>query len=94
MAIIKEVIPALTKQLNAFPLGDKKRTALLRALTLLETTFGKSENDALMPAAAQQITQAGKMGQGMPGMSMMPPGISLGGPAPMGGMGAMTGGAG
>jgi hypothetical protein len=94
MATIKEVIPALTKALNAFPVGDKRRQALMRSLTALEAHFGKSENAALMPAAAQQITQAAKMGQGMPGHSPAPPGMSLGGPAPSpGGLGAMAGGA-
>lgn len=83
IADIKMAIPLLTKSINAFPVGDKRKQALLRAVQALESNFGKQEHDGLMPAAAQRITQAAKMGQGLSNHNMAPPGIMLGGPAPM-----------
>jgi len=95
MATVKAVIPALTKELNSFPIGDKRRQALMRAVTALEAHFGKSENEALTGASMQQMQQATKMGQGLPTGNPMPPGMSLGGPSPIGpppGLAAMAGG--
>ena len=91
MADIKQCIPMLTKSLNSFPIGDKRRQALMRAVTALEAHFGKSDGDALMPAAAQRINAAAKMGGGLQGHNMPPPGLMLGGPSPGGGMGGLGG---
>lgn len=92
MADIKATIPILTKSLNSFPIGDKRRQALMRAVTALEAHFGKSEMDDLTGAAADRIAGAAKGGQGLPGANMPPPGMMLGGPSPMAGMGGMGGG--
>lgn len=86
-ADIKAVIPMLTKNLNAFPIGDKRRQALMRAVTALEAHFGKSENDDLTGAAVQRMGAAAKSGQGLQGHNMPPPGIMLGGPSPVPGIG-------
>ena len=82
------------KSANSFPVGDKRRQALLRAVMALEANFGKSDTDDLTGAAAQRITAAAKSGQGLQGHNRPPPGIMLGGPSPAGGMGGMGGGGG
>jgi hypothetical protein len=95
IADIKSTIPLLMKSANNFPVGDKRRQALLRAVMALEANFGKSDTDDLTGAAAQRIGAAAKSGQGLQGHNMPPPGIALGGPSPMmgggGGMGAPGG---
>lgn len=83
IADIKAAIPLLTKSLNSFPLGDKRRAALLNALRALETNFAKSDTDNLTQAAGHRIVQAGRMGQGLDGHNVVPPGMMLGGPSPM-----------
>lgn len=55
----------------------------MRAITALESNFGKQENDVLMPAAAEKMMQMAKMGQGLSNHNVAPPGMMLGGPAPM-----------
>ena len=82
MADIKAVIPILMKSLNAFPVGDKRRQALMQSVLRLEANFGKSENDDLTGAAADRISQAAKSGSGLQGHNM-PPGLAPGGPSPM-----------
>lgn len=94
MADIKATIPILTKSLNSFPIGDKRRQALMRAVTALEAHFGKSEMDDLTGAAAERIAGAAKGGQGLTGHNMPPPGLMLGGPSPMGAPPGMGGGGG
>jgi hypothetical protein len=89
IADIKSAIPMLTKSISAFPIGDKRRQSLLRAITALEANFGKSDSDALMPAAVQRMGQAAQAGGGLHGHNMPPPGILLPGPQPMPGMGGM-----
>jgi hypothetical protein len=91
VADIKSTIPLLMKNVNNFPVGDKRRQALLRAVMSLEANFGKSDTDDLTGAAAQRITAAAKPGGGLQGHNMPPPGIQLGGPMPMGGMGGGAG---
>jgi hypothetical protein len=95
IADIKSTIPILMKSANVFPVGDKRRQALLRSVMALEANFGKSDTDDLTGAAAQRIGNAAKSGQGLQGHNMPPPGIMLGGPAPtMGGAPGMGGGGG
>jgi hypothetical protein len=91
MADIKAVIPILMKSVNAFPVGDKRRQALMQSVLRLEANFGKSENDDLTGAAADRIGAAAKSGMGLQGHNA-PPGMVPGGPAPMPG-GGMGGGA-
>jgi hypothetical protein len=91
MADIKATIPILMKSANSFPVGDKRRQALLRAVMALEANFGKSEQADLTDAAAQRIGAAARPGGGLAGHNAPPPGLNLGGPAPaappqMGGM--------
>jgi len=83
MADIKSVIPTLLKAVNAFPVGDKRRQALMQSITRLEANFGKSSDDDIMPAAAQRTAAAAKPGMGLSGHNMPPPGMALGGPSPM-----------
>lgn len=92
-ADILEAIPMLTKHLNSFPIGDKRRQALMRAVTALEAHFGKSVDEALRPAAITKMARAAQSGQSQP-HTAPPPGMTLGGPHPMGAMGggAMTAG--
>jgi hypothetical protein len=85
MADIKSVIPTLLKAVNAFPVGDKRRQALMQSITRLEANFGRSSDDDIMPAAAQRTAAAAKPGMGLSGHNMPPPGMTLGGPSPMGG---------
>ena len=95
-ADIKAVIPVLMKALNAFPVGDKRRQALMQSVLRLEANFGKSETDDLTAAAGDRIAAGAKSGMGLPGRSPGPPGMMLGGPSPMplGGGGGMGGGMG
>jgi hypothetical protein len=92
IADIKSTIPILMKSANVFPVGDKRRQALLRSVMALEANFGKSDTDDLTAAAAQRIGAAAKPGSGLQGHNMPPPGIALGGPSPMPGMGGGQGG--
>jgi hypothetical protein len=92
MADIKAVIPILMKSVNAFPVGDKRRQALMQSVLRLEANFGKSETDDLTGAAADRISAASKSGMGLQGHNMAPPGMVPGGPAPMPG-GGLGGGA-
>lgn len=94
IADIKGTIPVLTKSLNSFPIGDKRRQALMRAVTALEAHFGKSNTDDLTQASAHRMTSAAKTGQGLDSHNIIPPGIMLGGPSPMGNQppGGMGGG--
>jgi hypothetical protein len=94
MADIKSTIPILLKAVNNFAIGDKRRGALLNAVRALEANFGKSDMDDLTGAAAQRIGAAAKSGQGLQGHNMPSPGIALGGPSPMPGMGGGMGGGG
>ena len=92
MADIKAVIPVLMKAVAAFPVGDKRRQALMQSVLRLEANFGKSENDDLTPAAAQRIGTAARSGMGLGGHNAPPPGLMLPGPSPMGGLGGGGGG--
>ena len=83
MADIKAVIPILLKAINNFPVGDKRRQALMQSVTRLEANFGKSAEDDITPAATARIAAAAKPGGGLQGHNMPPPGLMLGGPAPM-----------
>jgi hypothetical protein len=77
-------MPTLHKALLSYPVGSKKYSGLLNALRALTANFGKEESAALTPAAAQQITQAAKMGGPMSG-GAPPPGLT-----PNPGAGMMT----
>lgn len=93
-ADIKGVIPLLTKHLMSFPIGDKRRQALMNAVRALESNFGKSSEEDLVPAAMQRMAKAAQPGSGLQGHNMPPPGMMLGGPSPMGGSPAGGGGGG
>ncbi|HEX8811706.1 MAG TPA: hypothetical protein VF742_06915 [Terracidiphilus sp.] len=94
VADIMGAIPMLTKHLNSFPLGDKRRQALMQAVMRLESQFGKSNDEALTPAAMTRMTRAAQAPGGPARPGMPPPGMALGGPQPtgMGALGGMMGG--
>jgi hypothetical protein len=82
-AMIQAIMPALHKALTAYQVGSKKYIAVTRSITALAANFGKSNQASMVPAALQQLAQAGKTGA--PFGSAPPPAIN---PA----MGAAAGG--
>jgi hypothetical protein len=77
-AIVKSVLPALHNALNAFPVGDKKYKAVMKAVQVLGTEFGQSEDKNLVPAGIQQMAAAAQ--KGGPVVNAPAPGLAAAAP--------------
>jgi hypothetical protein len=75
-AMVAGVMQTLYKALQAYPLGSKKNQAVLNAIRALSPNFAEQKNQALVPAAIQQMAMSSKPAGPLANAPMPPLGVA------------------